>query len=408
MIEFLDAHKSEIAILSIPFISAFVGWLTNKIAIKMTFYPLDFKGIQPLGLGWQGIIPSKARKMAETAVDLWTNKLIDMEKEFDRIEPARVAEEMKPAISHLARQITDEVMSAKMPGTWDKTPSNIKQSLYDNIAEELPAIVENMMTEVKLRFSEFLDLKYLSVSSLTQNKDLLNKMFLRCGAQEFKFIAKSGFYFGFLFGLIQMVIWYFYQSWWMLPIAGILVGYLTNWLALTLIFRPLKPIRLGPVTFQGLFIKRQKEVSEEYSQMVASKIITVENIFEYIIRGPGSENMMKMIHNQIGGAIRKAVGKWEPFIKLISGEHTLDYMQNIAVYRFMQELPMNIRTIFGYAENAMDLENILKVKMKSLSPPEFEGFLRPVFKEDEQTLILVGAALGGFAGIIQYLLVFMA
>jgi uncharacterized membrane protein YheB (UPF0754 family) len=72
----------------------------------------------------------------------------------------------------------------------------------------------------------------------------------------------------------------------------------------------------------------------------------------------------------------------------------------------MQELPMNIRTIFGYAENALDLEKVLQKKMKGLTPIEFEQFLRPVFKEDEQTLILVGAVLGGIAGILQYLLLF--
>ena len=404
MIDFLEAYKSYFAIFSIPFISAFVGWLTNRLAIKMTFYPLEFKGIRPIG--WQGIIPSKAKKMAETAVDLWTSKLINMEVEFDRIEPARVAQEMKPSITELAEQITNEVMIAKMPATWKRTPDAAKASLYESIAEELPVIVENMMKEVKLRFNEFLDLKYLSVSSLTQNKSLLNRMFLKCGAQEFKFIEKSGFYFGFLFGLVQMTIWYFYSAWWMLPVAGVLVGYMTNWLALKLIFRPLQPIKIGPVTFQGLFIKRQKEVSEEYSQIVASKIITVENIFEYIVRGPGSEKLMQMTSLQIGRAIEKAAGSFSPVIKIISGQHSLDHMRNIAVYRFMQELPMNIRTIFGYAENALDLEKVLQKKMKGLTPIEFEQFLRPVFKEDEQTLILVGAVLGGIAGVLQYLLLF--
>ncbi|HBH23185.1 MAG TPA: hypothetical protein DDY13_07145 [Cytophagales bacterium] len=400
----MEAYKSYFAIFSIPFISAFVGWLTNRLAIKMTFYPLEFKGIRPIG--WQGIIPSKAKKMAETAVDLWTSKLINMEVEFDRIEPARVAQEMKPSITELAEQITNEVMIAKMPKTWKRTPNAAKTSLYESIAEELPVIVENMMKEVKLRFNEFLDLKYLSVSSLTQNKSLLNRMFLKCGEQEFKFIEKSGFYFGFLFGLVQMTIWYFYSAWWMLPVAGVLVGYMTNWLALKLIFRPLQPIKIGPVTFQGLFIKRQKEVSEEYSQIVASKIITVENLFEYIVRGPGSEKLMQMTSLQIGRAIEKAAGNFSPVIKIISGQHSLDHMRNIAVYRFMQELPMNIRTIFGYAENALDLEKVLQKKMKGLTPIEFEQFLRPVFKEDEQTLILVGAVLGGIAGILQYLLLF--
>ena len=68
----------------------------------------------------------------------------------------------------------------------------------------------------------------------------------------------------------------------------------------------------------------------------------------------------------------------------------------------MQELPMNIRHVFGYAENTLDLEHILREKMIGLSAIEFEQFLRPVFKEDETTLIIIGAILGGIAGLLQY------
>ncbi|MEL6590985.1 MAG: hypothetical protein AAFQ68_12935, partial [Bacteroidota bacterium] len=43
---------------SIPFVSAIVGWGTNIIALKMTFYPVRFWGVWKIG--WQGIIPSRA------------------------------------------------------------------------------------------------------------------------------------------------------------------------------------------------------------------------------------------------------------------------------------------------------------------------------------------------------------
>ncbi len=390
--------------LTIPVISAFVGWITNFIAIKMTFYPIEFVGIKPIG--WQGIVPSKAIKMAETAVDLWTSKLIDLETEFDKIKPKRVAEEMEQSVDDLSRKIIDEVMEAKLPKIWHKMPETVRKKLYQNISEQLPDLVEHMMIDVQKNFSEMLDLKYLAVSSLTQNKALLNQMFLQCGEAEFKFIIRSGLYFGFLFGLVQMVVWYYFPHWWILPLFGLLVGYMTNYLALQLIFRPLNPIKIGKFTIQGLFIKRQKEVSTEYSRLVASKIITVEHIFEYIVRGPAAKKLSEFVRNEIEVAIKDAVGVTKSLIEYSLGENIFEYIGNIACFRFMQELPMNIRFVFGYAENALDLENILRESMLSLSPVEFEAFLRPVFKEDETTLILVGAALGGIAGLLQYFLLF--
>jgi uncharacterized membrane protein YheB (UPF0754 family) len=263
-----------------------------------------------------------------------------------------------------------------------------------------------MMEEVKNDFSNMLDLKYLAVSALTQNKVLLNQMFLSCGEAEFKFIKKSGLYFGFIFGLFQMIIWYVYPAWWILPLFGILVGYFTNYLALKLIFRPLNPIKIGKLHIQGMFMKRQVEVSTEYSKIVSSKILTIEDIFEYIIRGPSSEKLEKIVKRQIEFTINETAGILRSLVEISTGSKLFLHIRNIASFRFMQELPMNIRHVFGYAENALDLEHILREKMISLPPKEFESFLRPVFKEDETTLIIIGAVLGGLAGLLQYFLLF--
>lgn len=404
MQEYFNSFVEYLPYLNIPIVSALVGWLTNVVAIRMTFYPINYFGIRPFG--WQGIIPSKARKMAETAVELWTTKLLDIGTEFSKIEPEKVAEEMGPSINRLSRQIIDEVMEAKLAKIWLHAPENVKENVYEKVSELLPLIVEEMMRKVKENFSEMLDLKYLAVTSLTQNKVLLNQMFLKCGEAEFKFIIKSGLYFGFVFGLIQMVVWYFLPFWWILPIFGIIVGYSTNFLALKLIFRPLDPIRIGKLIIQGMFIRRQVEVATEYSKIVASKIITIENIFEYIIRGPGSAKLKKIVEKQIEYTINETAGAAKTLVEISTGSKLFLHIRNIASFRFMQELPMNIRNVFGYAENALDLEHLLRDKMIELSPVDFESFLRPVFKEDETTLIIIGAILGGLAGLAQYFVFF--
>jgi uncharacterized membrane protein YheB (UPF0754 family) len=62
MLRFLTS-PAFIAYASIPVTCGFIGWVTNWLALKMTFYPLRFIGIPPV-LGWQGIIPRKAAKIA--------------------------------------------------------------------------------------------------------------------------------------------------------------------------------------------------------------------------------------------------------------------------------------------------------------------------------------------------------
>ncbi|MEZ4826965.1 MAG: hypothetical protein R3C61_11900 [Bacteroidia bacterium] len=394
---------------SIPFVSAIVGWGTNVIALKMTFYPLNFIGVWKIG--WQGIIPSKAGTMAGKAVDLLTKKLITIEDRFEQIEPDRVAEEMEPALERLSEQIIRETLEEQAPVLWESAPPLLKQRIFQKAAEDLPHVVEGLMQDVKNNISELFDLRAMVVEELENDRDLLNQIFLNVGREEFRFIERSGFYFGFLFGLLQMAIYFFltssgYAAGWTLPAAGLIVGWATNYLALKMIFQPLHPRKVGFWTVQGLFIKRQMEVAEEYARIVTERILTSKNIFERLVTGPASDRLTGIIHLHVKKAVDDIAGISKPLIQLTQGTRKYIQIKNVVSQRFVEELPHSIKHIFGYAEEALDIENTLRTKMQALGPVEFVSFLRPIFQEDEWKLILVGAILGLLAGMGQLLVIF--
>ena len=389
--------------LAIPLTSALVGWFTNVIAIKMTFYPLEFIGIKPY-LGWQGIIPNKAVKMSTISVDLWTSKLISVKELFSKIDPNKVATEMRPEFNRISKEIMDEIMDEQAPEVWSKVPSKIKKIIYSRISRDMPEIVSEMMSDIKENIEEMFDIKDMVIKRLTTDKGLLNEMFMNCGKEEFKFIERSGFTFGFIFGIIQMIAWYLYPAYWILPLFGLLVGYATNWLALKLIFQPIEPISFLGVKYQGLFIKRQNNVSAEYAYMLAHDIFTFDRIFISIINGPTKEKFIQLIIEHTNKAIDEAAGLSRPLITAVAGKRNYEKIKSIATHKTIQELPQSIKPAFPYAEKAMDLEHIFRTRMQNLPPKDFVDFLRPVFQEDELKLIIVGAVLGMGAGFAQLFL----
>jgi len=405
MWQWFQMHSDLFLYLSIPITSALVGWITNVVALKMTFYPLEFIGIKPV-FGWQGIIPSKAEKMSRISVDLWTTKLIDVKEMFSRIKPQAIADEMRPEFDRIAKELMEEVMEDQMPLIWSKTPQHAKQLMYARMSRDLPLIISDIMQDVKDNIEDVFDLEAMIVKRLTSDKAMMNEIFLKCGAEEFKFIERSGLYFGFAFGLIQMSIWWIFPAWWILPLFGLLVGYGTNWLALKLIFAPIQAKKILGLTFQGLFIKRQPEVSVEYARILAHDILTFDRIFAAIINGPTKDKFVALIQKHTHKAIDDSVGLGKPMISLFGGEENFKHIKELASRKVIRELPKSVRPAFDYAEESMDLENVMRTRMLNLSPPEFVGFLRPVFQEDELKLILVGAFLGCAAGVAQLVFVF--
>lgn len=399
--EWISQNKELFGVLMMPFTYGFVGWLTNMVALKMTFYPLEFWGIPPY-LGWQGIIPRKAYKMASKAVDVITERLLKIEEVFDQIDPRMVERELKPMLTKVGEEITRDIMDDLNPNLWKILPESAQNEFIKQSQNETGKSIEKIITEIRANIYTVFDLKGLVLKSLTgPNVALTVHMFKSVGAPEFRFIELSGLYFGFLLGLIQMGIWTIFPEWWTLPIQGVIVGYLTNFLALNMIFRPLRPRKFGPFKYQGLFLKRQDEVSKSYAHLVASHILTPANIMEQILYGKAADEIFGIVQKTVASAVDKTANLAKPVISFAVGSERYDQMKKYAVAKMTNLIPESSKKLEEYFEQAMDLENTMYDRMRKLEPEEFEAILRTAFQEDEFLLILIGAALGAAVGLGQ-------
>ncbi|MEO1370675.1 MAG: hypothetical protein AAFX50_26125, partial [Acidobacteriota bacterium] len=187
---------------SIPVVAGVVGWGTNWAAIELTFKPLEFKGIRPF-LGWQGIIPAKAERMAAIFVDSTMIKLGTLPELFEEMEPDLIAEQIVRVAGPRLPRYTDEIMFEMDDALWRSTPELVKQRIYQRVQDRLPALVDALMKEANADIEGLIDFKQMIVSRLSNDRALLNRLFLESGREEFRFIIRSGLYFGFLFGLLH-------------------------------------------------------------------------------------------------------------------------------------------------------------------------------------------------------------
>jgi len=391
--------------LSIPVIAALIGWSTNWLAIKMTFYPLEFIGKPPL-LGWQGIIPSKARKMAAISVDATISKIGTVREIFQQIDPKVLATHIVHSVDPRIEEYVDEMMLKEYPTFWENLPASARKMVYDRVRKSTPQLVDNLVEDVSGNIEDLLDIKGMVIERLASDKELLNRIFLECGEVEFRFIINSGLYFGFLFGLIQMAVWYVYPSWWVLPFFGLLVGWATNWIALNVIFRPLHAKKIGPFRVQGLFLKRQPAVAESFCHIVTHEILTVGNIINAILDGPKGDRARNMVKKHIKPLVDETAGMGKALTQVAFGPTGFASLKNKVGEKAIEISQTSFNNPVFEKDRARAVESIMVERMIALSSVEFQDLLRPCFQEDEIKLILVGAFLGFGAGICQLVFVF--
>lgn len=388
--------------LMIPVIAAFVGWFTNYLAVQMIFYPIKFRGIPlyrrpeiPLGLlGWQGIVPCKTRKMSETMVNMVTTQLLDVTEVFRRLDPREVANLLAPEVPKLGQGVLEDAFPARLAEIPGKALARLPSETVDHLWRRNLDFLKGFTVAMQDNISSLLSIKNCVIDQMMQDRSMLGILFKKCGQAELNFLTNSGLWFGFLLGIIQMGVALLWDNQWTLSVGGLIVGLATNWLAIKWIFEPVNPTKVGPFVLQGMFLRRQKEVAEEFSSFFANRILTSEKLWQSILTDPETTPAFHRLFTEhlvrfgsgITGALRLGT---DPAIMAA------------AAGRAIQRLPNHVHVLHSYVNQKLNLQESLRVSMEGMTSSQFERVLHPIFEEDELTLIIAGGALGLAAGLIQ-------
>ncbi|WP_024875377.1 DUF445 domain-containing protein [Saccharomonospora piscinae] len=390
---------------AIPVVAALIGYVTKRVAIEMMFRPLEFVGVRGTVLGWQGVVPRHGGRMAATAADLLTRNVLDVSDVIARIDPARLTREIEQPLLRAVDEIAREVLAEQHPRLWERLPPMAQDLLVKHVQAGSPRLVGQVLAELRDNIDDLLDVRQLSVQRLTRDKALLVKLIRETSRPELAFIARSGIYFGFFLGIVQSVVWALTKNPLVMPIFGACIGLFTDWLAIKLIFVPRDPIRLpGGFLWQGKFQRRRAEVAREYGEMIANELLTVDNLLDAILRGPKSDRLVAMVRRLVADTVDEQMSSARPLVRATIGQPRLDAIKDAAARRALDRLPGTLAPARGYLARAMDVATVVEQRMMRMTSVEYEGLLRPAFRQDEWKLVAVGGVIGFVVGELQVLL----
>jgi uncharacterized membrane protein YheB (UPF0754 family) len=190
---------------TIPFISAFIHWLTIWMALKLLFHPRQPKKI--LGFTLHGVFPKRQRQIAESLGRIVGQELLS----FDDIEqtitnPANVERILPLAEAHIdnfLRVRLKESMPMIAMFIGDKTINQLKEVFMKELAELFPVIMKNYVAHLK----DDLDLERIVVDKIANfSSDKLETMLNDILTKEFRFVEVIGAALGFFIGVVQIML----------------------------------------------------------------------------------------------------------------------------------------------------------------------------------------------------------
>jgi uncharacterized membrane protein YheB (UPF0754 family) len=395
-----DLADHWLTYLSMPILASVIGYVTKLVAIEMMFKPVEFKGKPPL-LGWQGIIPRNAGRMASIAMDLLLGRLIDPKQILARLDSERLAAELREPLNRAVSEIGADLMTKYQPQIWEMLPEPLQRLVLHQIKGQTPKVVTEIMDDFAANMDNYLDVRDMAITNLTRDRAVLNRLIRDISRPEMRFIARSGLYFGLIIGVLQAIVWALTHEPLIMPAFGALIGLSTDWIALKMIFYPRAERRILGVRWQGMFQKRRKEVAADYGKLIAEEVLTVPKLLDAMLTGPKADRLITLVQRHIGRVVDRQIGLAKPLVVLTVGTERYRQLKTDAAVRAFEQVGDSMRPAMAYATDALAVEKTIVDAMLALTPVEFEGVLRPAFQQDEWKLILVGGILGAIVGELQ-------
>jgi uncharacterized membrane protein YheB (UPF0754 family) len=416
--------SDTISLITVPFFTGVIGYVTNWTGVWMLFNPVHFKGFRVPGLatlaellprkvqqipgvmhggvGWQGIIPSRAAKMGSIAVDKGIAKVGSAGEFYQQLDPDKIAEHILATAREDIRDVVERIMEREHSQLWNDLPPRVREAVHARVQQQLPEIVRAVTDQIGTHADQLLDVKLMVIRYMEEDPALANRVFLEVGQKELRFMINFGFFFGFLLGIptayLTEVVFHY---WWLLPIAGVIIGYVTNLVGIWMIFEPVEPRKIGPFTFQGLFLKRQPEVSDVYAGIIADDIVTLGNIGDELLHGRRSDRTRQMIETAMRPAVDRAVGRARPAVRVAMGTREYDAIRESVATETIEYTMTPLSDPEFSREQSARVRKLFAARMRQLGPADFSEMLRTAMREDEWLLYLHGAVLGLVAGFIH-------
>jgi uncharacterized membrane protein YheB (UPF0754 family) len=416
-------HKLLVDLISVPLFTGIIGYITNWTGVLMLFRPMRFHGIKvpllrvafpilprrvqvlPLirydgYLGWQGIVPSRADKMASIAVDKGLAKLGSISDFYRELEPDRIAEHLGNVAVDEIREVVDQILQREYGNLWADLPPLVRELVHLRVRQQLPRVIKRITDDIGENIDQLIDAKLMVIRYFVGHPELLNELFRTMGRKELRFMQNFGFYFGFPMGFLLVGILHMWPHWYVLPLGGVVIGWVVNYIGIQMIFEPVHRTWWVPWR-QGLFIKRQNEITEMYAKLIADNVITLQNVGNELLTGPRSDRTMQLLEDTLRPAVDDAVGPARAAVRLAIGTREYNKIRDSVASEATTFAPAAFAEPEFNRRQGSRIRNFIADQMRTMGPDDFVELLRSAIKQDEWLLFVHGGALGLFAGLLH-------
>ncbi|GAA0545250.1 DUF445 domain-containing protein [Chitinophaga japonensis] len=190
----------------------------------------------------------------------------------------------------------------------------------------------------------------------------------------------------------------------LIPFISAFIGWFTNWIAIKMLFHPREPRRLGFITLQGIFPKRQRQFAEKLGKLVADELLSFEDIRQKLTDPQKIKSIIPVVEDHLEHFLRKKLPDAMPVLSMFIGDNTIKQIKEVLVAELDSLFPVMIDKYLQNTKDELDLERIVTEKVAGFSSDKLEQILQGIMSREFRFVEILGGVLGFVIGLVQLLM----
>ena len=179
---------------------------------------------------------------------------------------------------------------------------------------------------------------------------------------------------------------------------GAMIGWITNYVAIKMLFRPYKEINFGLFKIQGLIPKRKHEIAISIADTVQKELISLKDVTSTLDGEELEARMGNMIDKILDEKLEGELTKKFPMLAMFMSEDMLKKIKNMIKTSILE----NKDTIIEMFSNYLSFRDIIITNVDGFSLEKLEDITYSLAKKELKHIEVVGAILGGIIGFFQF------
>ena len=190
----------------------------------------------------------------------------------------------------------------------------------------------------------------------------------------------------------------------LIPLISAFIGWITNLIAIKMLFHPRNPIRFLGITVQGIFPKRQAQFAEKLGTLVANELIHFDEIERKITSPETIQKALPLIDQHVEHFIQNKLKEEIPLLSMFISSETMQSIKKGIVHEVEVIFPSLISQMTGHLRSELDIQKLVTEKVKDFSSDKLESILNAIMKKEFVFVEIIGGILGFLIGLLQVVL----